>query len=341
MIIPITAAAPGFDAVYKIWYKNKGTTTQSGTLSFAYNDTLSDFVSSSLAPLTQTTGFLNWTFSNLVPFETREILVTLNLNTPTETPPLNGNDVLNFQSIVLAGADEMPNDNTFDLAQTVVNSFDPNDKTCLEGATIAQTQVGDYVHYLVRFENTGTANAQNIVVKDIIDTTKFDLSSLVALNGSHSFVTRITNPNTVEFIFENIQLPFNNADNDGYVLFKIKTLSTLTLGDTFSNDAEIYFDYNHPIITNDYVTTVQNQLSTSEISKNSDFKIYPNPVVDILHFQGREKVEKVQIFDASGRIILSKGVKRNQVDLSHLQTGNYLIKIFTKEKQFTQKIIKK
>src|SRR5690606_20906712 len=114
---------------------------------------------------------------------------------------------------------------------------DPNDKTCLQGTGISQTQVGNYVHYLIRFENTGTANAQNIVVKDIIDTSKFDLSSLIAVCGSHSIVTRITGPNTVEFIFENIQLPFADATNDGYVVFKIRTLPNLTVGNAFSNTA--------------------------------------------------------------------------------------------------------
>src|SRR5690606_26333087 len=168
-----------------------------------------------------------WNFSNLNPFESREITVAFVLNTPTATPPLNGGDVLHFTSLITGLTDATPADNTLTLNQTVVNSFDPNDKTCLQGSSISQSQVGDYVHYLIRFENTGTANAQNGVVKDVIDTNKIDINSLLALNASHSFVTRMTAPNTVEFIFENIQLPFDVETNDGYVAFKIKTQSTL------------------------------------------------------------------------------------------------------------------
>lgn len=341
IVFLVTAAVPGFNAKYKIIYKNKGTTTQSGNLAFNYNDDIMNYLNSTLTPNSQSIGILNWNFANLLPFETREITITFTLNTPTQTPALHGGDVLHYTTQINGAADETPLDNTFTLNQTVVNSFDPNDKTCLEGTLITQAKVGDYVHYLIRFENTGTANAQNIVVKDVIDTSKFDLSSLIALNGSHNFVTRITG-NTVEFIFENIQLPFDNATNDGYVSFKIKTKSTLNLGDTFSNTANIYFDYNHPIITNIYTTSVQNTvLATSEISKdNSNIIIYPNPVKDVLNIQSKHEIVKAEIYDTTGRILNSASVKGNSINVSELTKGNYIIKLSTKDKSFTQKFIK-
>lgn len=340
VIIPITVAAPGFDAKYKIVYKNKGTTTQSGTLVFNYNDNISDYLSATNPPNSQSTGVLNWNFTNLLPFEAREITVILKLNTPTQTPALNGGDILHYTSQINGTTDETPSDNIFTLNQTVVNSFDPNDKTCLEGTAITQAKVGDYVHYLIRFENTGTANAQNIVVKDEIDISKYDVSSLIALNASHNFATRITG-NVVEFIFENIQLPFNNATNDGYVSFKIKTRSNLTLGDSFSNLAKIYFDYNHPIITNTYTTTVQNVLGTSEISNDKpELSIYPNPVKDVLNIQSKNQIVKAEIYDVNGRILISTSLKGNSIHVSELSKGNYIIKLFSKDKTTVHKFIK-
>ena len=340
VILPITVASPGFDAKYKIVYKNKGTTTQSGTLVFNYNDNLMNFVNATLAPNSQTTGVLNWNFTNLLPFETKEITLTFNLNTPIQTPALNGGDVLHYTAQINGTTDETPADNTFTLNQAVVNSFDPNDKTCLEGTAITQAKVGDYVHYLIRFENTGTANAQNIVVKDEIDTSKYDVSSLVALNASHNFVTRITG-NVVEFIFENIQLPFDNATNDGYISFKIKTKSNLALGDSFSNLAKIYFDYNHPIITNTYTTTVQNVLGTSEISNDKiELSIYPNPVKDVLNIQSKNQIVKAEIYDVNGRILVSTSLKGNSINVSELSKGNYIIKLFSKDKTTVHKFIK-
>jgi len=341
VIIPLDSAVPGFNSDYKIVYKNKGTTMQSGAVGFSYNDSIMDFVSSTVTPNVQSTGNLTWNFTGLLPFETREVKVKFELNTPTDTPPVNDGDVLNYTAQINGAPDDTPTDNTFTLNQTVVNSLDPNDKTCLEGTMIAQTLVGDYVHYLIRFENQGTANARNIVVKDVIDTSKFDISTLTPLHASHSFVTRMTG-NTAEFIFENIQLPFDDANNDGYISFKIKTKSTLNMGDAFSNTANIYFDYNAPIITNTYTTTVRNVLAVSDTKAGRDnVSIYPNPVQDILYIKSGEEIIKAEIYDASGRILNSTGVKANAVNVAELAKGNYLIKLFTKDKTMVQKFIKK
>jgi Leucine-rich repeat (LRR) protein len=341
VIIPLDSAVPGFNSDYKIVYKNKGTTMQSGTVGFSYNDSIMDFVSSTVTPNAQSTGNLTWNFTGLLPFETREVKVKFELNTPTDTPPVNDGDVLNYTAQINGAPDDTPTDNTFTLNQTVVNSLDPNDKTCLEGTMIAQTLVGDYVHYLIRFENQGTANARNIVVKDVIDASKFDISTLTPLHASHSFVTRMTG-NTAEFIFENIQLPFDDANNDGYISFKIKTKSTLNMGDAFSNTANIYFDYNAPIITNTYTTTVRNVLAVSETRAGKDnVSIYPNPVQDILYIKSGEEIIKAEIYDASGRILNSTGIRANTVNVADLAKGNYIIRLFTKDKTMIQKFIKK
>lgn len=53
----------------------------------------------------------------------------------------------------------------------------------------------------------------------MIDATKFDVASLIPLNASHDYTTRIIG-NKVEFIFENINLPFEDATNDGYIVSK-------------------------------------------------------------------------------------------------------------------------
>ncbi|WP_321538784.1 DUF7619 domain-containing protein [Flavobacterium piscinae] len=103
------------------------------------------------------TNSLNWNFTDFNPFETREIDLLFNINSPMETPPVNGGDELGFAAIILPiENDELPMDNHSQIKVTVVNSYDPNDKTCLEGNTISPEMVGEYVHYIIRFENTGT-----------------------------------------------------------------------------------------------------------------------------------------------------------------------------------------
>ena len=341
IIIPVNPARPGFDATYKLIYKNKGNVTESGTVNVSYPDAILDYVSSSLPVTTQTYGNLIWNFTNLQPFETREITFTLNVNSPTETPAVNAGTQLNFTAIISSpNLDEEPSDSGFDFKQIVVNSFDPNDKTCLQGTTISQTNVGDYVHYMIRFENTGTFPAENVVIKDLIDLTKFDINSLIPMKGSHNFETRISDNNKVEFIFENINLPFDDANNDGYIVFKIKTKSTLVVGNTFSNSANIYFDYNFPIVTNNYTTTIQNNLGLSENELSKNITIYPNPVKNTLTFDTKETILKVEIYDISGRILSSNSVTENKIDVSQLKTGSYILKVITENGIMNSKIIK-
>lgn len=343
-ILPTTPAIPGFDADYKIIIKNKGNIQQSGSVAFTYEDTVLDYIIAEPLFTTQSEGSLSWDFVNLEPFETREINVTLNVNSPMETPAVNGDDVLNYTATIISDqTDDLPLDNTFSLPQIVVNSFDPNDKTCLEGTSITPDMIGKYVHYMIRFENTGTFAAQNIVVKDMIDTAKFDVSSLIALNGSHHYVTRITG-NKVEFIFEGINLPFDDANNDGYVAFKIKTLPTLALGDSFSNTASIYFDFNFPIVTEPAVTTFA-ELGTEDFDFNNYFTIYPNPTNGVLNITSKQAIElqTISIYNTLGQLVVSvpnaKGV--NTVDVSSLSTGNYFIKIISDRGTSNAKFVKK
>lgn len=341
VVIPTTVARPGFDASYKIKYKNKGNQTENTTLNFNYNDAILDYVSSTVMPTTLTTGTLSWNIGTISPFQSGEITVTLNVNSPMETPAVNGGDVLSYTATANGlNTDETPNDNTFMLNQVVVNSYDPNDKTCLEGTTISPSMIGKYMHYKIRFENTGTYPAQNIVVKDIIDTTKFDISTLQMTDASHGCVTKISNTNKVEFIFENINLPFDDANNDGYVVFKIKTKPTLVVGNTISNSANIYFDYNFPIVTNNYTTTIQNTLGLQENDFINNISVYPNPVKDILNFKTEHNISKVEVYDIAGRILSSNSGSENKIDLSELKTGNYILKLYTEKGIINIKIIK-
>ncbi|AXG68392.1 internalin-J [Kordia sp. SMS9] len=333
-LIPLNQARPGFDSNYKLVYKNKGNTTLSGTINLTFEDDFIELVSANPMVDTQAVNSLQWNYSNLVPFESREILFTMNLNTPTDASfPLNGDDILDFEATITPVIDdETMNDNTFTLSQTVVNSFDPNDKNCLQGTEVTTELVGKYVDYMIRFENTGTANAINVVVKDEINTAMFDPSSLIVTNTSHAVATRFTNANTVEFIFENINLPFDDASNDGYVTFKIKTLPTLMIDDTFENEAEIYFDYNFPIQTNNSITLIKDVLSERTITIES-FEMYPNPVKDVVIISTREVIETIRIYDISGKFIQEASFTGTQnsieITTSKLAQGTYFVKIKT------------
>ena len=343
VLFPVSAARPGFDASYKISYKNKGTTTQNGVVNFAFDDAVLDFVSANSNVSSQVANSLSWTFSNLLPFETREILFVLNLNSSIETPPVNAGDVLHFTATVNGNIDETPNDTISVLNQLVVNSVDPNNKTCLEGNTISPSMVGQYVHYVIRFENNGTANAENIVVKDLIDTTKFNVTTLIPISSSHTFVTKVISTNKVEFIFENINLAYDDANNDGYIAFKIKTKPTLVVDDAFSNSANIYFDYNAPIVTNNATTTIT-ALATQDFEFENYFNVYPVPANSTLNIETKTiiGVKSIEIYNQLGQMVLviPNAETVTDIDISDLKTGVYFIKLNTDKGKANSKFVK-
>ncbi len=338
--IPLTASVPGFNPEYRIIYHNKGNQTQSGTVTLTFeNDVLG--VVSALPPASQTGNILTWAFSNLLPSQSSIIDVTMHLNAPTDTPAVNIDDTLDFTAAINAPEmDDTTNDNSDTFTEVVVGSFDPNDKTCLEGTVVSPTIIGDYVHYVIRFENTGTFPATNIVVRDVIDPAKFDISSLQPTGGSHQYVTRITE-GIVEFIFQGINLPFDDANNDGFVSFKIKTSSNLVVGNSFSNTAAIYFDFNLPIITNTATTTIQ-ALANQDFEFGSMFSLSPVPTSGILSIAKKQDItiSSISIYNALGQLIQVHANPNESIDVSGLKAGNYFIKISSDKGISSSKFIK-
>ncbi|SDJ67388.1 T9SS type A sorting domain-containing protein [Flavobacterium noncentrifugens] len=344
VVVPLTTARPGFDAVYKIVYKNKGNQILSGSVVFNYDDSFSDFVNAVPDPSAGQIGLRAFLYNNLLPFESRQIIVTLNINSSVETPPVHSGDVLSFlASVSPIATDETPLDNNFTFNQTAVNAIDPNSKICLEGEILDSAQIGKYVHYNINFENLGTANATNIVVRDVIDSNKFSMESLQVLNSSHPLSTKVKG-NVVEFIFENINLPPSSISpigGHGNVLFKIKTKSDIPIDGTIENTANIYFDYNAPIETNEAKTTFR-LLKNQQFERDSSISIHPNPAKDVVKIQSKNTIKSIALFDVQGRILQSsaENKKETSIDLSQQSKGIYFLKISTEKGSKIEKIIK-
>ncbi|MEP0265733.1 T9SS type A sorting domain-containing protein [Dokdonia sp.] len=339
VIAPIFRSRPGFDATYRLVYKNKGNQVLSGTVDFAYDDTVLDFVSSTTAPDSQNTGLLSFDFIDLQPFENRFVEIVLNVNDPTETPPVNINDVLTFTSNISTGqADETPDDNTFVYDEIVIGSFDPNDIICLQGDVAPSTLIGDYLHYVINFENTGNAIAQNVVVTAEINPDDFDINTLQILNASDEMSVSINN-NLIEFIFENISL---STGGHGNILLKMKTNGNLVISDIVSNEANIYFDFNFPVTTNMADTTFET-LSVDEFGEEISVALYPNPSDTVVTIEATSRIQTVQMYDVQGRVILSKDAndQTTSIDVSSFANGMYFLVIKTDRGEVTKRVLKK
>lgn len=88
-------------------------------------------------------------------------------------------------------------------------------------------------------------------------------------------------------------------------------------------------------------TSGDNFTSVNEIFRNN-FNIYPNPVNDIMIIEKWTEIEKIEIYDLQGKKIASFKERFNQLNLSGLKTGQYLLRIQNKNNdKSTLKIMKR
>src|SRR5690606_5668523 len=333
VIAPINPARPGFEATYKIVYRNKGnqTISQDYGLTFVYNQNLMTFISASVEPDSQIAGGLNWSYENLMPFENREILVTMQVNPPTDPEnPVNIDDILTFTSVIMPqNGDENVQDNTYIFDQTVVGAYDPNDITCIEGDIVDPEYIGEELHYVIRFENTGNFYAENVVIAMEVDEELYDVSSLRVLNASHDVRAQVRD-NVAELFFNQIML---DSGGHGNILLVMKSMTSLEEGDAVQSKADIYFDYNYPIITNDAVTLCPEEVSRDNHEVAALISIYPNPASDRVTSSYETKIKSVEWYDLSGRLIRISLVNdfESIQDISSQSEGIYIMKIQTEK----------
>lgn len=90
-----------------------------------------------------------------------------------------------------------------------------------------------------------------------------------------------------------------------------------------------------------YNPQCQSILSTSEIQAKNTAGIYPNPAKNIIYLKNILNPESYTIHDMNGRIITKELLHTNTISVESLLPGNYILRIITKEKEHTFKLIKK
>ena len=285
---------------------------------------------------------MSWDFENLNPGATQSFVVNLNL------PPTValGTDITYTATIAPTENDINLANNTKIIQRTVTGSFDPNDKQVSprgEGPTGSITRADSILSYQIRFQNTGTDTAFTVVILDEIEE-NLDITTVRPGASSHPYQLNVIDGKTLEFRFENILLPdsfVNEPASNGFVLFEIHTKQDLPFGSTFENTAEIFFDFNEPIITNTVINTLTAPTSVAELTPRSiSTRISPNPGGDesVLFYDLEEAaVLTVGIYDLNGKLVRGllqqerkdAGAYQLGLDGIGLPQGVYLIRVET------------
>lgn len=274
---------PGFNLNTHLQIANDGTLPADGAISLKLDPNF-QFIAADPAPSAIIGGdSLIWEFTQLLLFEKRGISVTGYIE---PTVPL-GSLLKNYAHVEPDAPDATPWNNHLVLCDTVVGSFDPNDKLVDPplGLTAAEVVAGKELHYTIRFQNTGTASASRVRITDQLDTA-LQLTTLRLVASSHPVSDfRLLPGRLLEILFEPIDLPDSLSDeagSHGFVSFAIQRNKAYRSNYFVQNRAAIYFDFNEPIITN----TVKSGLITIAVSTDqpgdqqqvrNSLRIVPNP----------------------------------------------------------------
>ncbi len=257
-LIPANIARPGFATQYLLRYENAGTTTIANGLLNLIKAPTSDFDSASLIPSGVSGDTISWNIASLAPLQNNTITVYLHLLPP---PQNNIGDTLILKASVspLIG-DSTPADNQTTIFQPVSGSFDPNAKTETHGNHLTDEEIadGEYLNYVIYFQNTGNDTAFRVIVRDTLGT-KLNWQSFEMIGTSHPYHLSIKDSNKLEWKFDPIILPDSNQNepaSHGFIAFKIKPKAGTNAGETITNKASIYFDFNLPVETNNQITPV-------------------------------------------------------------------------------------
>ncbi len=221
----------------------------------------------------------------------------------------------------------------------VIGSWDPNDKRGFPKGYGEEHLIerGQELDYHIRFQNTGTDTAFNILIEDVLSP-YLDMTTLRPGTSSHPYKLEILGSDTLHFIFENIMLPDSNINepaSHGFVKFRIAQKPNLDLGTTINNEAAIYFDFNDPVITNKTDHTIGEHFivnTTQVFIPNVSIQAFPNPfgTKTTIQLEGQDfQSGEIVLYDATGKLIRKQQFEGNEINLErkNLNSGLYLFQI--------------
>lgn len=325
----------GFPNSASIYVQNMGTQPSTGTLTFHY-DSLASVLGATPAYATLDTvnRLATWNLPSIPVFGT----YVVNLSIGVDLAAALGSSIQFDAQVALTGIDADLSNNADTINVPIIGSYDPNDKNVFPAGNGSNHQVdpGTALKYRIRFQNTGTASAINVVVRDTLDT-DLEVLSLQPLGASHAHSLSIEQGRILVWSFNGIHLPDSNTNepaSHGYIDFSIAPKPGLPLGTVVENSASIYFDFNAPVLTNTAWITYDVPSATQPPLPAPAIRVYPVPastavVVEYQRHEGQPWT--LELLDLQGRRVHQATSDQGSYTLPRngLSGGIYLYRVTT------------
>lgn len=223
-------------------------------------------------------------------------------------------------------------------------SYDPNDKQGFPTGSTEEHYIrrGQELEYLVRFQNTGNDTAFTVIIRDTLSAW-LDAASVQVGAASHPYTWSLSGEGVLQFTFANIMLPDSNVNESGshgFVSFRIKQQPELALGTRILNKADIYFDFNEPVVTNQTLHTIGEspflvgQKTPVLNSGTQNISAAPNPARDQVVLQAlQQPFRNARIVLADGRGLVLRQFRANGpsalIERGNLPQGVYFYRVET------------
>ncbi len=338
---------PGFIATYYFFVENlSGQQTAQLDVTFTF-DPLLTYTDASVAPSSTAANTVSWNaLPELNAYGHSIIWVAF------QVPPnanLIGTSISSSVTVVQANTETSLANNTTTLAVMITSSYDPNDKLVATASEVPGSYMimdDEWLDYTIRFQNTGSDTAFTVVITDTLSTV-LDMASFQQGVASHPFTVSFKPDRVVEWRFENILLPDSNVNepgSHGLVSFRIRPVTPLSPGTMIENTANIYFDFNPPVITEPSVLVAEFSTGVDETTVSS-LVLAPNPTSDRLSVNARGgMITMVRILAMDGREVFRTMVRNTtgSIDLTSLSAGPYSVfAVMTDGTTHTARIIKR
>lgn len=349
--LSVQAVRPQVRSMLYLSARNNGSDPAAGIFTLTLPDSVS-FDSASVQPSLINGNDVSWTLSTLQPLLTRGILVWV----IADSGLVIGDSVyFCVQLTANPGTDILPANNTSCGWADVVNSYDPNTKTVFPSGSmpVADVLSGEPLTYRIDFENTGVADAINVVVKDVLPV-ELQLSSVQVLASSFPYNVRINYPRELQFDFNGINLApvlTDPANSRGYIIFRATPWPSTPAGTLISNSAKIYFDNNLPIQTPTAEVLIVS--STTGItdwmtSASPALHIAPNPATEQVSVSlpsGISGTVELVVYTLDGKIVQQERTQRTgsemlRMDVHDLTPGMYLLVARNGQGSFTGRLLR-
>jgi len=154
-------------------------------------------------------------------------------------------------------------------------------------------------------------------------------------------ITDLANVNVfdIDFLNQRIFWSDNYVNGGNFESACLKSASLITW-----ETEEIETDIPNPVFFGIHLDITEEEIPTSltkEVDSKKSIDIYPNPYTNMIYVQGIEEINKYEIFNQKGELVVVNTETSNIIEEDILPAGIYFVRFTFNDKVITKKIRKK